>query len=95
MVPKAATGDWRPCSDYRALNNVTVPDSCLFPHLQDFAGALFGKSVFTKIGMVRASHQIPNAPEDVSKTAVSTPFGLVEFMHMPFRLRNASLQDRD
>ncbi|BHF81697.1 hypothetical protein SprV_0802483000 [Sparganum proliferum] len=77
MVSKAATGDWRPCGDYRALNN-------------DFAGALFGKSVFSKIDLVRAFHQIPIAPEDVSKTAVTTPFGLFEFLRMPFGLRNAS-----
>nr|VZH98603.1 unnamed protein product [Spirometra erinaceieuropaei] len=90
MVSKATSDDWRPCGDHRALNNATIPDRYPVPHLQDFAGALFGKSVFSKIDLVRAFHQIPVAPEDVPKTAVATPFGLFEFIRMPFGLRNAA-----
>jgi hypothetical protein len=30
------------------------------------------------------------APEDVPKTAILTPFGLYEFLFMPFGLRNAA-----
>ncbi|BHF80208.1 hypothetical protein SprV_0702333200 [Sparganum proliferum] len=81
------TQRWR----WRALNNVTVPDRYPVPHLQDFSRALFGKAVFSKINLVRAFHQIPIAPEDVSKTAVTTPFGFFEFLRMPLGLRNASL----
>ncbi|BHF63679.1 hypothetical protein SprV_0200667300 [Sparganum proliferum] len=90
MVRKATSDDWRSCGDYRALNNAAIPDRYTVPHLQDFPGALFGKSVFAKIDLVRAFHQIPVAPEDVPKTAVTTPFGLFEFIRMPFGLRNAA-----
>nr|VZH97907.1 unnamed protein product [Spirometra erinaceieuropaei] len=58
--------------------------------LRDFAGALFGKTGFSKIDLVRAFHQIPFASEDIPKTAVATPFGLFEFIRMSFGLRNAA-----
>ncbi|BHF58928.1 hypothetical protein SprV_0100188300 [Sparganum proliferum] len=81
MVPKAVIGDWRPRGDYRVLNNVTVSDRYPIPHLQGFTDALFGQSVFSKIDLVRASHETPIAPEYALKTALITLFGFRVFAH--------------
>jgi hypothetical protein len=82
-------GSWRPCGDFRRLNLVTVPDSYPVPNMLDVATKMAGCRVFSKVDLRKGYHQIPVHPPDIPKTAITTPFGLFEYLRMPFGLRNA------
>ena len=86
MVPKPTPGDWLPCGLYHVLNKVNISDHYPIPHIQYFSSSLHGIS----IDLVRVYHQIPVHPDDLPKIAISTPFGLFEFLRIPFCLHCAA-----
>ena len=71
IVPKQC-GGWRPCGDYRRLNETTTDDRYPLPHIQDFNLHLAGSCIFSKIDLIRGYHQIPMATESIPKTAIAT-----------------------
>ena len=83
LVPKPHGRGWRPCGDFRRLNSKTKDDRYPIPNMQDFATILEGKTIFSKIDLVRGFHHIPLAEGDIP------PFGLFEFLFMPFGLKTA------
>ncbi|GFW89804.1 transposon Ty3-G Gag-Pol polyprotein [Trichonephila clavipes] len=68
VVPKSDS-TIRPVGDYRQLNSVTEFDSYPMPYLNDFAYALHGKKIFSKIDIFKAFHQIPIAERFLPKAA--------------------------
>ena len=87
---KKSDGTWWPCGDYRRLNNITTPDRYPLPNMQDLGHKLAGCRVFSRLDLVKGYHQVPVADADVPKTAIITPFGLYEYLYMPFGLKNAA-----
>ena len=83
-------GTFRPCGDYRQLNTLTVMDAYPLPNIKDILHGLNNTTIYSTIDLHKAYHQIPVAPDDIPKTAVITPFGLFEYIYMPFGLRSAS-----
>ena len=85
LLKKKKTGDCKPCGDYRKLNSIADVSAT-----EDLIPKLNGKKVFTTLDLVKAYHQIPMADEDIQKTEIIIPFGLFEFVVMPFGLRCAT-----
>ena len=48
-----------------------------------------GSDVFSTLDLVKGYYQVKMFPDDIPKTTIITPFGLFEFIRMPFGLRNA------
>ena len=89
IAPKPG-GGWRPCGDFRRLNGRIKADCYPVPHIQDFASQLSGKTIFSKIDLIKGYHQIPVRAMDIPKTAVITPLALFEFLRTPFGLAKAA-----
>ena len=82
-------GSMRMCIDYRALNKQTRKNRYPLPRIDDLFDQLQGATVFSSIDLQSAYHQVRLKPEDVPKTAFTTPFGLLEYTVLCFGLTNA------
>ena len=84
-------GSWRPCGDFRRLNLVTKANKYPVPNLADFSAQLEGCTVFSTLDLRNGYLQVPLERSAVPKTEVIMPFGLFEFLRMPFSLKNTGM----
>ena len=82
-------GGLRMCVDYRAVNKMTTRNSYPLPRIDDLLDKLAGASIFSCLDLQQAYHQVRLLPEDIPKTAFTTPQGLYEYLVLPFGLSNA------
>jgi hypothetical protein len=79
----------RLCVDYRPSNVVTIKNKYPLPRIDILFDQLAGARVFSKVDLCLSYHQIKIRPEDVSKTAFSTKYGLYDYLVLSFGLTNA------
>ena len=88
--PPKPGGGVRPVGDYRMLNKKTLLDQYPLPHLRSFANKIAGSTIFSKVDLRKAFHQIVIDPRDRYKTCVTTPWGLFNFKRLSMGLSNSA-----
>ena len=90
IVPKAdSTALPRWVCDYRQLNENTVPDNFSLPRVDDILADCAKGKIWATIDMTDSFFQTRMHPDDIHKTAVTTPFGNYEWCVMPMGFRNS------
>ena len=82
-------GSLRLCMDYRELNQKSIPDRHSIPRVQDILNSLSGSAWFSVLDQGKVYHQGFLEESSRPLTAFITPWGLYEWVRIPFGLSSA------
>ena len=89
IVSKKDSSEVRLCIDFRKVNQVAKVDSYPLPRIEDLIDKMGQAKYITTMDLSRGYWQIPLTKDSKEKTAFVTPFGLWQFVTMPFGLADA------
>ena len=75
--------------DYRQLNANTIPDNFPLPRIDEILADCGKGKIWSTIDMTDSFFQTRIHPDDIHKTAITTPLGAYEWLVMPMGLRNS------
>ncbi len=88
LVPKT-DGSVRFCVDYRKVNAVSKFDAYPMPRVDELLDRLGTTRFYSTLDLTKGYWQIPLSPLSKEKSAFTTPFGLHQFVTLPFGLFGA------
>ena len=78
-------------NEYRMLNTNTILDAHPLPCVDEILADCGKGRIWLKLDMKNSFFQTLAHPDDIHKTAVTTTFGLYEWVAMPMGLKNSQL----
>ncbi len=88
LVPKT-DGSVRFCVDYRKVNAVSKFDAYPMPRVDKLLDRLGTARIYSTLDLTKGYWQTPLSPLFKEKSAFTTPFGLHQFVTLPFGLFGA------